>query len=122
VEAYTEFAPEMLPLLKEEFSAGTVRTFRHFKKLDWTSKVPEEGDIVIWQTYRKGKAQSTGHAAIVMEVNSRSIKTIEGNTNDIGGREGYTVATKNRSINFTNDNGLRMLGFIKPKVLDQGKI
>jgi hypothetical protein len=53
-----------------------------------------------------------------MEVNGKSIKTIEGNTNDKGGREGYTVASKNRLIDFTNDNGLRMLGFIKPKVLN----
>ena len=118
VEAYKEFAPEMLPILKKEFSAGTVRTFRHFKSIKWTSKVPEEGDIVIWQTYKKGKAQTTGHAAVVMEVNGRSIKTIEGNTNDKGGREGYIVASKNRTIDFKNDNGLRMLGFIKPKVLN----
>ena len=118
VEAYKEFAPEMLPILKKEFSAGTVRTFRHFKSIKWTSKVPEEGDIVIWQTYKKGKAQTTGHAAVVMEVNGRSIKTIEGKTNDKGGREGYIVASKNRTIDFKNDNGLRMLGFIKPKVLN----
>ena len=75
-------------------------------------------NIVIWQTYKKGKAQGTGHAAIVMEVGEDTIKTIEGNTNDKGGREGYIVASKSRSINFTNDNGLRMLGFIKPKVLN----
>ena len=76
VEAYKEFAPEMLPILKKEFSAGTVRTFRHFKSIKWTSKVPEEGDIVIWQTYKKGKAKTTGHAAIVMEVNGKSIMGI----------------------------------------------
>ena len=110
VEAYKEFAPEMLPILKKEFSAGTVRTFRHFKSIKWTSKVPEEGDIVIWQTYKKGKAQTTGHAAIVMEVNGKSIKTIEGNTNDKGGREGYIVASKNRIIDLADiieDSGFK---------------
>ena len=115
VEAYKEFNPKILPLLAKEFSAGTVRTFRHFKSLGWTSDEPEEGDIVIWQSYKNGTAQSTGHAAIVMEVVGDHIKTIEGNTNDKGGREGYIVASKNRKIDFKNDNGLRMLGFIKPK-------
>ena len=114
-EAYRDFYPKMIPILKEEFSAGTVRTFRHFKSLKWTSEIPEEGDIVIWQSYKNGKAQTSGHAAIVMEVNGRSINTIEGNTNDKGGREGYIVAEKTRKIDFTNNNGLRMLGFIKPK-------
>ncbi len=115
VEAYQDFCPEKLPLLKKEFSAGTVRTFRHFKKIGWTSQTPESGDVVIWQSYKNGKAQTTGHAAIVVEVVGDCIKTIEGNTNDKGGREGYIVASKTRSINFTNNNGLRMLGFIKPK-------
>jgi hypothetical protein len=115
VEAYKEFAPKMLPLLKEEFTAGTVRTFRHFKSLKWTSKTPEAGDIVIWQSYKNGKAKTSGHAAIVVKVGDGFIETIEGNTNDKGGREGYIVAKKTRTIDFTNTNGLRMLGFIKPK-------
>ena len=42
------------------------------------------------------------------------IKTIEGNTNARGGREGYTVAEKKRKIDFKKNHGLRMLGFIKP--------
>jgi len=114
-EAYAEFYPELLQLLEDEFSAGTVRTFRHFRDLGWTSDIPQPGDIVIWQTYRKGKALTTGHAAIVMEVDGQRLKTIEGNTNDKGGREGYIVAKKTRKIDFKNNNGLRMLGFIKPK-------
>ena len=114
VEAYKEFNPEVLPLLTKEFTAGTVRTFRHFKSLGWTSKTPEAGDIVIWQSYKRGRSKTSGHAAIVIEVNGNSLKTIEGNTNDKGGREGYIVAEKNRTIDFDNDNGLRMLGFIKP--------
>jgi len=113
-EAYKEFNPELLDTLESVFSAGTVRTYRRFKKLGWVGNIPQEGDIVIWQSYKRGKAQTTGHAAIVMEVGDGFIKTIEGNTNDKGGREGYTVAEKTRTIDFTNTNGLRMLGFIKP--------
>lgn len=115
VEGYKDFNPEMLPTLAKEFSAGTVRTFRHFKALKWTSQTPEVGDIVIWQTYKKGVAKGTGHAAIIFEINGNVLTTIEGNTNDKGGREGYIVAKKTRKINFTNNNGLRMLGFIKPR-------
>lgn len=114
VEAYREFDPETLPLLKEEFTAGTVRTFRHFKSLGWTRKEAEAGDIVIWQSYKNGKAKTSGHAAIVTKVVGDTIHTIEGNTNDNGGREGYIVAEKVRPIDFKNNNGLRMLGFIKP--------
>lgn len=117
IEGYKHFYSEMLPLLAKEFSAGTVRTFRHFKSLGWTSDKPEPGDIVIWQTYKKGKAQSTGHAAIVYGVSNNFLATIEGNTNDKGGREGYIVAQKTRKIDFNNNNGLRMLGFIKPETL-----
>lgn len=115
IEAYKDFNPEMLAVLTDEFSAGTVRTFRHFKALGWVGDVPEYGDIVIWQSYKNGKAKTSGHAAIVMEVNGNTIKTIEGNTNDKGGREGYIVAERTRKIDFKNNNGLRMLGFIKPK-------
>ncbi len=114
VQAYSDFNPEMLSVLEEEFTAGTVRTFRHFKGLDWTSETPEVGDIVIWQSYKKGKALTSGHAAIVVEIKDGYIETIEGNTNDKGGREGYIVAKRTRKIDFDNDNGLRILGFIKP--------
>jgi len=114
VLAYKDFN-KSTEIIDEEFSAGTVRTFRHFKSLGWTSKTPEPGDVVIWQTYRDGKAKTTGHAAIVAEVlDNGYIKTIEGNTNARGGREGYTVAEKKRKIDFKKNHGLRMLGFIKP--------
>lgn len=114
-EAYKDFNKEMLPVLEEEFSAGTVRTFRHFKDLGWTYNTPEAGDIVIWQTYKDGKPQTTGHAAVIIEVKGEKLITVEGNTNAEGGREGIEVAKKERTIDFHNKNGLRMLGFIKPK-------
>jgi len=114
VEAYRDFNKDS-SIINEEFSAGTVRTFRHFKSLGWTSDTPEVGDVVIWQTYKDGKAKTTGHAAIVVDISEEGyVGTIEGNTNAAGGREGNTVAPKRRKIDFDNNNGLRMLGFIKP--------
>ena len=41
--------------------------------------------------------------------------TIDGNTNDKGGREGYIVAPIKRNIDFTIKNGLVLKGFIHPK-------
>lgn len=114
-KGYRDFDKSYLPLLDEEITAGAVRTWRHFKAMGWTSQRPVVGAMVIWQTYKDGEPKTTGHAAIVKEYTGDYITTIEGNTNDKGGREGYIVAEKNRKMNFTNDNGLRMLGFIHPK-------
>ena len=113
VEEYRDFNKDS-SIINEEFSAGTVRTFRHFKSLGWTSKTPEVGDVVIWQTHKDGRAKTTGHAAIVVNILTNGyIETIEGNTNSKGGREGIEVAKKKRKIDFDNNNGLRILGFIK---------
>jgi hypothetical protein len=113
-EAYQDFG-KSIKTIEDEFSAGTVRTYRHFKSIGWTSQLPKPGDCVIWQKYKNGESTQQGHAAVVLEVHKDYIITSEGNTNDVGGREGYIVAKKKRKIDFTNDNGLRMLGFIKPK-------
>jgi hypothetical protein len=113
---YEDFDTDSHKILSSNFHAGSVRTFRAFKKLGWTSNIPEYGDVVIWQTYKAGKPQTSGHAGIVIEVKDGEIITVEGNTNDKGGREGIEVAQKTRKLDFTNNNGLRMLGFIKPKL------
>jgi hypothetical protein len=97
-------------------TAGTVRTFRHFKDLGWTSKEPVLGAIAIWQKWKDGKATSSGHAAIVERWTDTHVITIDGNTNDKGGREGYIVADgKKRSLNFDARKGLVLLGFIHPR-------
>ena len=46
------------------------------------------------------------------EVGDAWIKTIEGNTNDQGGREGIEVARKRRMYAWTNGPGLNLIGFI----------
>jgi hypothetical protein len=57
-----------------------------------------------------------GHAGIVKEINETSFTTIEGNGNQSGGREGIEVASLNRSYSFNNKNGLKLLGFVHPKI------
>lgn len=58
-------------------------------------EVPEPGDIFIMD-FGGGK----GHTGIVESVRSDgTIKTIEGNTNDEGSRDGYKVCRRIRKIN-----------------------
>jgi hypothetical protein len=61
---------------------------------------------------KKGKAQTTGHVAVVVGFNDLEFTTIEGNTNASGGREGVEVALKKRSYKFYNPDGLQLMGFI----------
>lgn len=120
--AYEESDPRKLPLIKSLFTAGAVRTFRRFKESDeWeTGSIPRVGAVAIWQKYnRSGKATSYGHAAIVIKNSAPyAFRTMEGNTNDKGGREGYIVAEKIRRINFDDTRGLVLLGFIYPKGIE----
>ena len=95
---------------------GAVRTMRNFLKAEgWTvTQTPQLGAIAIWQKYKKGKATTSGHAAIVESGTETHVTTIDGNTNATGGREGYHVARKTRRMNFGEKKGLVLLGFIIP--------
>lgn len=99
------------------FSAGAVATYNNFKNDDSglfsVDRDPVPGAVAIWQSYRNGKPHWTGHAGLVEEVGTNEIRTIEGNTNGSGGREGIEVARKTRSLNFNDKSGLVLKGFIK---------
>jgi hypothetical protein len=97
------------------FSASTVQTFANFKKKhpDKVFATPIVGSLVIWQSQKDGVPQWSGHAGVCVEViDTTTFKSVEGNTNDKGGREGYTVALKTRKVQKVK-NGLQVLGFIK---------
>lgn len=98
------------------FSGSATATFKNFdlaKQSGWTTgQQPKPGALVVW---RHGSGWQ-GHIGIVIEDNGISFKTIEGNTNDKGGREGYIVAVKNRVLNaMYMPNGLNLIGFVYPK-------
>jgi hypothetical protein len=76
---------------------------------------PSKGAIVIWQRYVNGSGTYSGHAGIVQDFDNKQFETVEGNTNDAGGSEGYTVAEKIRPYAWGVDNGLRLKGFISIK-------
>lgn len=106
-------------LLDRLMTPSTQGTYANFKndtsnKFE-VSKKPKRGSIVIWQQYVNGSPKYRGHAGIVTRVGFDSFNTIEGNTDDTGGREGYTVAKKKRKYNWNTNNGLRIKGFITLK-------
>lgn len=109
-------SPDWLkPKIKKSISGSSQQTWENVSKdpAFVVSKIPKPGDMVIWQTYKNGVGEWSGHAGIVTKVGFNDFKTIEGNTNDAGSREGYTVAPKDRPFNFDVNNGLRLKGFIR---------
>jgi hypothetical protein len=77
------------------------------------SAIPKEGDMAIWRLYSNGEPTGDGHAGIVKRLGYGNFTTIEGNTNELGGSEGYIVDEKTRTIDYTVKNGLRLMGFIR---------
>lgn len=105
-EAFPELDAELIKL----FSGSAIETFANFKEIGKTTDTPKIGDLVVW---RHGKTWQ-GHIGIVSEIiDGATIRTIEGNTNDLGGREGYIVAFRLRKLNQVfNEKGLNIEGFI----------
>lgn len=62
-------------------------------KADHAVKTPQEGDIFIMDF-----GNGTGHTGIVKGFSDTHIDTVEGNTNDTGGREGFEVCLRSRNI------------------------
>lgn len=117
---FKEAYPEIFPELDKLFSGSTIQTFRNFRDAGHIiGNIPQADTLVIWQTIREGKPQTTGHAGIVLEaIDTWQFRSIEGNTNDGKGREGYIVATHRRKLLAEVHNGLKVLGFIQiPKPL-----
>jgi len=112
---FKEAIPERFAELDELFSGSTILTFNNFKNAGYMiSQVPRIDHLVIWQTMKEGKKMATGHAGVVSEVVSTwEFKSIEGNTNSKGGREGFEVAEKERKVLASVANGLKVLGFIR---------
>ena len=111
---FKEAYPERFDELDKLFSGSTIQTFRNFRDAAYPiGYVPVVNHLVIWQRYLNGQPQPTGHAGVVSEVKSTwEFKSIEGNTNDEGGREGYIVSEHERKILSRVNNGLKVLGFI----------
>jgi hypothetical protein len=112
---FCEAYPNKEGAFRKMFSAGAVRTLENFKRNGYTIfEEPQEGMLVIWQSYKDGKPSWTGHAGVVIDVlPNGAFITIEGNTTAAGSREGTSVQIKTRSLKRVN-TGLNVLGFVKP--------
>lgn len=110
---FKEAFPERAKELDKLFSASAVQTFKNFKEAGFAiSSDPEPGNLVIWQNFTQGIPQWSGHVGIVTSEMANGFTSVEGNTNDSGGREGYIVAEKIRTVN-RKPNGLNVMGFIR---------
>ena len=124
-QVYSRRDPKMEQVIARLFSANAVQTYNSFFASSFiTSDTPVEGAVVIWQHMKKGRPSFvgdtqwiTGHAGIVINTggHSNEFETLEGNSNESGGREGIEVARQTRKLEFIKDNGLQLLGFIHPK-------
>lgn len=112
---FKEAYPEKFFELDAMFSGSTIKTFQNFRDAAYLiGNVPQVDTLVIWQTMKEGKPQPTGHAGIVVAVKDTwQFESVEGNTNSIGGREGFEVARKERKVLADVQNGLKILGFVQ---------
>lgn len=109
---WKEAMPEYFKEFDKLFSGSATATYKNFDIAKWhVGLTPSLGAVVIWRYGNDWK----GHAGIVIETNGSTFQTVEGNTNDKGGREGYIVARKIRLLNQPHkENGLNLVGFIHP--------
>lgn len=116
-KVFVKYNSFFLTTIRPHVSASAVKFFNMSKNditgLMSVKLLADPGTIAIWQTYKDGKGQWYGHAGIVSSGGHSSFKTVEGNTNEDGSREGYLVAEKRHTYDFKTKNGLRLLGFIQ---------
>jgi len=115
-EAFLLWVPNSFDFLDTLFSASTQLTWNNFRRSgpDYgfeISDIPQPGALAVW---RSKKHPTQGHIAICETgvIPGPRFKTVEGNTNDKGGREGYIVAPKTRKHDFAKRYSLNLLGFV----------
>jgi hypothetical protein len=111
---FKEAYPDRVVEFDRLFSGSTLKTYENFKAAGYKiSMLPAVDNLVIFQSFKNGKPQATGHAGIVAGVtDSWRFWGIEGNTSDAKSREGYIVATHTRKVLAEVKDGLKVKGFI----------
>lgn len=102
----------LYPELETLFSASATKTAGLFQKseLFQTGQIAQPGALALW---RHGKGWQ-GHAGVVVEdLGGGKFRSVEGNTNQAGGREGVEVAIKDRKTGEKfKANGLNLVCFV----------
>ena len=95
-------------------SGSVYRTMMNATKAgNWHVK-PVDGCLAVWILFKNGKPTKKGHIGVFVFTATNWFKTVEGNTSKKGSREG-TIADENvHTYDWTNQNGLRLMGFIHP--------
>jgi hypothetical protein len=115
-EAYGALNSVIEADLRKLISPSATATYNNFKSSKdykrYVSNKPTVGSLAVW---RQGTGWQ-GHIGIVVGLNgNKEFKSIEGNTNSSGGREGIEVAIMRRLLDFTSKpTGLNLIGFINP--------
>lgn len=96
--------------LDKLFQPSCTATYANFAGSEYykVSKTPKPGSLIVWR-YGQGWR---GHIGLVENCKGKIINTIEGNTNKAGSREGTHVLRKQRKLEFTDNIGLNLIGFI----------
>lgn len=107
--------PEQKEKVKGLFVPSAVNTYRNLLRAGYKSSLtPEVGALVFWQRMKEGMAQWQGHCGVVVEViDGTTFKSVEGNTNGAGSREGDGVYEKSRVVRSDVQDGLKVIGFVK---------
>lgn len=110
-DAYID-APDILKYLLKYASPSTHEMWANFRasKEIITGQAPALGSVVVWQ---EGDG-TNGHTGIVSWVSddNKQFKSIEGNTNGAGGREGYRVWENTHTVGLAHsEKSLNLLGF-----------
>lgn len=96
----------------KKINASVLQTMRNLVSFGIDAeKIKQVGTLVIWREVKKGKYTTRGHIGIVIDFNEKHFYSIEGNTDSDGDREGNSVLVKKRGYNWTEKNGLRLIGF-----------
>lgn len=93
------------------WTAHCMTNVNTFDRLKLLCQTPVPGALWLAQ---HGTSQA-GHAGIVQTVHKSQMTTVEGNTNDAGGREGDGIFIKSGSI--AGRGKLRTKGFVHPSAL-----
>jgi surface antigen len=104
----------LYPAIDKLFSGSAVATFANFEHSDLfeTGQEPRVGALAIW---RHGSGWQGHLGVVVLVVDKNNFRSVEGNTNAAGGREGIEVAEKSRATGLPfNPSGLNLIGFIYP--------
>lgn len=108
-DAYPEYEKEFDRL----FSGHCITTLKNFKAAGYIiSSKPVLGSLMVMQQFKNNVSTTNGHIGLVCEILlDDKWKSIEGNTNSNGSREGDSFQEKTRSP-FYLRTGKRVIGFI----------